>query len=166
MTGAMIGALILGYATLSRLLELVIARRNEAALKQQGAQEFGAAHYPLIVLLHTSWLITMWLLFWGQPIVAFWLAIFIILQPLRYWVLGTLGRRWTTRVLMVPGETLVRRGPYRWIRHPNYWVVIGEIASLPLAFGLWRSALIFSVLNAIALSVRIRTEEAALLPVR
>jgi methyltransferase len=158
----MIAWIVLGYVTLSRLVELVIARRNTRDLLARGAHEVAGEHYLLIVAVHAAWLVGLWLLAPGQPVWLGWLAVFAALQPLRFWVLGTLGRRWTTRIIVVPGETLVRRGPYRFLAHPNYAVVVGELASLPLAFGMWRYALAFSLANALVLTIRIRAEEAAL----
>ena len=153
---------VLAFTTGQRLAELWVARRNTALLRACGAVEYGARHYPFMVALHAAWLIGLWILAWDRPVNLIWLAVFAVLQLLRLWVLRTLGRRWTTRVLIVPGETLVRTGPYRWLSHPNYVVVIGEIAVLPLAFGLPLYALVFSLLNAAMLTVRIRTENAAL----
>jgi methyltransferase len=154
--------LVLGLVTLQRLGELALARRNTAALRARGAVEAGAAHYPLIVALHAAWLAGLWLLAWDAESDPFWLAVFVVLQVLRIWVLATLGERWTTRILVLPGAPLVRRGPYRLLTHPNYAVVVGEIAVLPLAFGLTWYALVFSLLNAAVLAIRIRAENAAL----
>ena len=155
--------LCLAWVALSRLAELALARRNEAALRARGAVEHGAGHYPLFFLLHGGWLLAVALLAEPQrPPDWAWLAAYLALQGLRIWTLASLGRYWTTRVLTVPGAPLVRRGPYRWLRHPNYLVVAGEIAALPLAFGLWRVALSFSLLNLALLAWRLRVEEAAL----
>jgi methyltransferase len=114
------------------------------------------------VALHAAWLAGLWWLAWDRPIQAGWLAAYLVLQALRAWVLLSLGSRWTTRIITVPGEALVRRGPYRFLPHPNYLVVAGEIAVLPLVFGLPLYALAFSVLNAGVLAVRIRAESRAL----
>ena len=146
-----------------RLVELVVARRNTARLLAQGAVEHGARHYPLIVLLHAAWLLTLAAVVpadrWPDP----WLlGLFVLLQPLRAWVIASLGGRWTTRVIVLPGAAPVWHGPYRWLRHPNYLVVAAEIALLPAAFGAWAHALLFSALNAAMLAWRIRVEEAAL----
>lgn len=154
--------LILAFVTLQRLGELVIARRNTAALLAQGAHEVGAGHYPLIVLIHAAWLASLWLLAPGRPILWPLIGIFAALQLLRLWVLATLGRRWTTRIIILPGAPLVGSGPFRFVRHPNYAVVVAEIAVLPLAFGLWEMSLIFSILNAAVLAIRIRAEDRAL----
>ena len=108
------------------------------------------------------WLAALWWLARDRPIDGFWLALFILLELGRLWVLTTLGSRWTTRIIVTPHAPLVRRGPYRLVNHPNYWVVIGEIAVLPLVFGLWKIALVFTVLNAAVLTIRIRQENHAL----
>lgn len=154
--------LILGFVTLQRLAELAVSRRNTAALLAAGGREVGAGHYPLIVLVHAGWLAALWLLAPGRPILWPLVAVFALLQLLRLWVLVTLGRRWTTRIIVLPGAPLVARGPFRFLRHPNYAVVVAEIAVLPLAFGLWEVSLAFSLLNAAILAVRIRAEERAL----
>lgn len=153
---------ILAFVTLQRVAELPIARANTRRLLQQGGYEVAAGHYRLIVALHAAWLITLWWLAPGRPIDIPFLLLFLLIQAGRVWVLRTLGSRWTTRIIVVPGEQLVAAGPYRFVRHPNYLVVIGEIAVLPLVFGLWEVALIFSLLNAAMLAVRIRAENRAL----
>jgi methyltransferase len=153
---------ILGLVTLSRLVELPIAARNTARLKAVGGHEVAAGHYPLIVALHVAWLATLWALAPQRPISLPFLILFGFVQLARIWVVQTLGPRWTTRIIVVPGETLVARGPYKYLNHPNYAVVIAEIALLPLVFGLWPIALIFSLLNAAILTVRIREENRAL----
>jgi methyltransferase len=146
-----------------RLSELVVAQRNTRRLLREGGREIGARHYPLFVLLHGGWLVAMFLLIPSSaPALVSLLAIFAILQLLRVWIVLTLGRYWTTRIITVPGAPLVRHGPYRFLRHPNYVVVIGEIALLPLAFGAWQIALVFSILNLALLWHRIRIEDAAL----
>jgi methyltransferase len=127
-----------------------------------GGHEVAAGHYPLIVALHAAWLISLWLLALDRPLSMPLLALFGLVECARVWVLLTLRRRWTTRIIVVPGERLVARGPYRLLNHPNYAVVIAEIALLPLVFGLWRVALVFSILNAVLLTVRIREENNAL----
>jgi methyltransferase len=154
--------IILGLVTLQRLAELVVARRNTEALLARGAYEAAPGHYPLIVAVHALWLAALWWLAPGEPV--FWplIGIFALLQLGRLWVLATLGRRWTTRIIVVPGEQLVARGPFRLVRHPNYLIVAGEIAILPLAFGLWQAALVFTLANAAVLAIRIRAEEKAL----
>jgi methyltransferase len=156
------GAIVLAYLTVQRLAELWWARRNERRLLASGGVECGQSHFPLMVLLHAAWLSGMWLLARGNAVDPVFLAIFIALQIARLWVLTTLGRRWTVRVIAVPGEKLVARGPYRLLRHPNYAVVIGEIAVVPLSLGMPVYALIFSILNLAVLAVRVPTENAAL----
>ena len=153
---------ILGFVTLQRLVELPLARKNTAQLLANGGYEVAPGHYPLIVALHAAWLITLWWLAPGQPIHLPFLALFALLELGRIWVLRTLGQRWTTRIIVVPGEELVTRGPYRFLHHPNYLIVIGEIAVLPLVFGLVEVALLFTILNAIILTIRIRAEGRAL----
>ena len=153
---------ILALVTLQRLAELAIARRNTKALLAGGAYEASPGHYPLIVAVHAGWLAALWWLAPGMPVSWSLIGLFLLLQLGRLWVLATLGRRWTTRIIVVPGERLVARGPFRLVRHPNYLIVVGEIAVLPLAFGLWKMALLFTVLNAAVLVVRIRAEEKAL----
>lgn len=145
-----------------RLGELVLARRNTARLLAEGAVEHGARHYPLFVVLHASWLAALILLVPdGTEVGAAWLAVFIALQAGRLWVIASLGRYWTTRVIVVPGAAMVRRGPYRFLRHPNYLVVVGEIALVPLMAGLPEVAIAFSLLNLALLAWRIRVEERA-----
>ncbi|MBK8007300.1 MAG: hypothetical protein IPK23_01680 [Rhizobiales bacterium] len=155
--------LLLGFVTLQRLFELLLSRRNEARLKRRGAVEAGAKHYPFMVLLHVVWLGALWLLAWDKEPNMLLVAAFLALQPLRYWVIATLGDRWTTRVFVIPGASLVRAGPYRFFSHPNYLIVILEIALLPLAFGLIWLAVAFSLLNAALLAWRVRIERRALL---
>jgi methyltransferase len=154
--------IILGLVTLERLVELWLANRNTRQLLAQGAREHAPGHYPLIVALHALWLASLWWLARSRPIDGFWLGMFILIEIGRLWVITTLGRRWTTRIVVLPGAPLVRRGPYRWLNHPNYVVVVAEIAVLPLVFGLWRVALVFSALNAALLWVRIHEENPAL----
>ena len=154
--------IVLGVALL-RLAELVYAGRNNRALLARGGREVGAGHYPFFVLLHGAWLVCLFLLVPADAPVSRPLAAgFIGLLLLRLWVIASLGPYWTTRIITVPGAPLIRRGPFRLVRHPNYLVVIGEIAVLPLAFGAWELALIFSALNLPLILYRIRIENAAL----
>jgi methyltransferase len=157
-----LGIVILALVTLQRIGELWLSNRNTRRLLAQGAREIGAAHYAPIVAVHTLWLAALWWLAPGRHIYGFWLALFVLLEIARIWVLATLGPRWTTRIIILPGAPLVRRGPYRFVNHPNYVVVIAEIAVLPLVFGLWQIALIFTALNAAVLTIRIREENRAL----
>ncbi len=146
-----------------RLLEMAYAQRNARRLLAEGGVEFGARHYPLFILLHGGWLAALFLLVPEEAPVS-WplLGLYLLLQVGRYWVIASLGRFWTTRVITLPGTALVRRGPYRWFRHPNYLVLAAEVAVLPLAFGAWQIALVFSLANAALLAQRIRVENAAL----
>ena len=153
---------ILALVTLQRLGELWLSNRNTRRLLAQGAHEVGAAHYPLIVAVHAAWLVALWWLAPGRPIEIVWLGLYVLLQAARIWVLATLGPRWTTRIIVLPGAPLVQAGPYRFISHPNYVVVAAEIAVLPLVWGLWPIAVIFSALNAAILAIRIREENRAL----
>jgi methyltransferase len=155
------GLLLLTYLTLQRAGELVIARRNTAALLANGAHEAGAEHYPAIVALHASWLATLWIFGWNHDLVAAPLAAFALLQVGRAWVLRTLGARWTTRILIVPGETPVTTGPFRFVRHPNYLIVALELPCASLALGLSWHAAIFGLLNLAMLAWRIRCEDGA-----
>lgn len=151
-------AIILALVTLQRLGELVLAQANTRRLMARGAIEVGAGHYPLIVALHVAWLAALWVYGRDQDVNWFLIGVFVVLQILRVWVLATLGPRWTTRIIVVPGEPLIATGPYRFMAHPNYAIVAGEIAILPLALNLPTLAVMFSALNAIVLSIRIRAE--------
>lgn len=146
-----------------RLIEIAYAKRNTARLLADGGREVGARHYPLFVLLHAMWLIA---LFFAVPkdtdIVWLLIGVFAALQLGRLWVIVSLGRYWTTRIITVASAPLVRRGPYKFLRHPNYAIVTCELAVLPLAFGAWWIAAAFTILNAALLAHRIRIENAAL----
>ena len=157
-----LAVVVLALVTAQRIGELVLAERNTRQLRRQGAVETGAGHYPLIVALHAAWLLGLWVLAWDRPVNLPLLAVFVALQTARVWVIATLGSRWTTRIITLPGAPLVRKGPYRFLSHPNYVVVAAEIAVLPLAFGLWAYAVVFTLLNAAMLWVRIRSENRAL----
>jgi methyltransferase len=159
--------IIVALVAAQRVAELIYGRSNEAALKRRGGIEIGQRHYPLFALLHAAWLVSLLLLVpAGTPVSWPFMALFLALQALRLWVMASLGPYWTTRVITLPQERLVRRGPYRLLRHPNYVVVAAEIAVLPLVFGAWQIALVFSLLNAALLAWRIRIEERALAPRR
>jgi methyltransferase len=157
---------ILGFVTLQRLSEMRLAEEHSRKLLAGGAVEHGREHYVVIVALHAAWLAALWWWAPGRPINIPFLILFVILQAGRVWAIRSLGERWTTRIIVKPDAPLVRRGPYRFVDHPNYLVVIGEIAVLPLVFGLWRIALLFTVLNALILTVRIRAENRALASLR
>ena len=154
--------LVLTLVTAQRLGELWLAERNTRRLIAKGAHEVGASHYAFVVAVHAGWLAALWLLGPGPPVHVLPLVLYIALQVARIWVIATLGERWTTRIIVLPGAPLVRHGPYRWLDHPNYLIVTAEIALLPLVFGLPVVAAFFSVLNAIVLWVRIREENQAL----
>jgi len=155
--------IILFLVAVQRLVEIVYAERNTRALLARGAVEVGRAHYPLIVTLHAAWLTTIVLVLPRDATIHWWaLALFIALQLARVWVIATLGPYWTTRIITLGDAPLVRKGPYRFVRHPNYLVVAGEIAALPLAFGEVNVAIVFTILNAAVLAWRIRQEDSAL----
>ena len=152
---------------IQRLLELRYSQRNERRLRDRGAVERGADHYPVMVAIHTLWLVSTLIegLLRGPEIPAWWpvpLGAFLLVQPLRYWAILSLGENWNVRVLVVPGGKLVRTGPYRFFPHPNYIVVAVEVLAFPLIFGAWITAVVFSLLNAAFLYTRIRTENRAL----
>ena len=156
-----------GLVALQRLLELVLARRNERRARARGAVEWGRGHYPIIVGLHSLWLVSTLVegLLRGPVFPVYWpaaLALFLLVQPLRYWAILSLGESWNTKILVVPGAKPVRSGPYRYLSHPNYVVVVVEILTFPLIFGAWLTALAFTLLNAAVLRVRIREENRAL----
>jgi methyltransferase len=153
---------ILAIVTLQRAGELFISSRNTRKLLSRGAVEVAPQHYPLIVAVHTAWLISLWIFGHSQPVSIVALSLYLALQGLRFWVMRTLGSRWTTRIIIVPGQPLVSAGPYRWLPHPNYAVVAGEIAVLPLVLGLPVLAAVFTILNAAVLAIRIRAEDRAL----
>jgi methyltransferase len=159
--------IVLGIVALQRAAELLYSARNTRRLLARGGVEHGAIQYPFLVVLHAAWLASMAISIPPATIPNWWiLGAYAAVQPLRVWTLATLGPYWTTRIISVPGAPLVRKGPYRIFRHPNYAVVCCEIAFLPLAFGAVEIAIVFSILNASLLSWRIRVEERALLPRR
>jgi methyltransferase len=164
MSGVASAWALLAAVVIQRLTELPIAARNTAALKSQGAVELGRSHYPAMVAVHTAWLIALaaWVAVTKPPLVLFWTYIYGALFIVRIWVMTSLGRFWTTRIITLPSAPLVRRGPYRFMRHPNYAVVAAEIAVLPLAFRAWALAVVFSIANAVMLSIRLRVEGEAL----
>jgi methyltransferase len=154
--------LILALVTLQRAGELVISRTNTRQLLARGAVEVASGHYPAVVAVHAAWLLSLWVFGHDQPVNPAALAVYLALQGFRIWVLRTLGSRWTTRIIILPEQPLVSAGPYRWLSHPNYAVVTGEIVVLPLVFDLPLLAAIFTVLNAAVLAIRIRAENRAL----
>jgi len=158
---------VLGLVVLQRLAELVLAARNTGRLRAAGAFEIDARGYPAFVLLHGGWLVSL-ALFVPATAPPSWplLAVYAVLQLGRVWVIASLGRHWTTRLIVLPGAPLVRRGPYRFVRHPNYLIVAAEIAVLPLAFGAVAIAVAFSIANLLLVVRRIAIEERALAPRR
>ena len=161
-TGAV---LFLAFIILQRLSELAISKANTKRLLARGAFEVGANHYPAMVAMHSAWIICLVVFGYNQPISLFWLALFALLQLFRVWILASLGSRWTTRIIILE-EPLVTRGPFKFIRHPNYTLVVAEIIVAPMVLGLWWVAVLFTVLNAAMLWVRIGAEERALSPLR
>jgi methyltransferase len=161
-------ALLLSLVTLQRLVELLHARRNTRRLIAEGAVEIGADHYPLMILIHVAWLASLWILLAEGRAHLWWPAViaYLVVEAGRAWVLISLGRFWTTRIIVLPQAPLVRSGPYRFCRHPNYLVVALEVALLPLALGSWQLALGFSFANAAIMAWRIRVEETGLAPRR
>jgi methyltransferase len=160
--------ILVALVGVERLAELVVSVRNAAWSRERGGVETGQGHYPFMVVLHTGLLVGALVEAWvRRPDVPPWLAwsmtlVVLASQALRWWCIATLGRRWNTRVIVVPGMPPVHGGPYRWLRHPNYVAVVVEGAALPLVHAAWVTALVFTVLNAALLAVRIRVEDQAL----
>ncbi len=154
-------ALFLAFIIVQRLSELVIAKRNTKALLERGAYEIGGEHYPAMVIMHTAWILALLSFGFSQPVSLIWLALFGVLQMFRIWILMSLGERWTTRIIILE-EPLVTKGPFRFLRHPNYVLVVAEIIVAPMVLGLFWVAVAFTLLNAAMLYVRIGAEERAL----
>ena len=157
---------ILSLVVIQRLAELFIAQRNTKRLLDNGGVEVSSGHYPLIVAFHAIWLGGLWYFVWGHEVLWPWAFAYLVLQAARGWIIAALGSRWTTRIIIVPGETLNSSGPYKYFRHPNYMIVAAEIFILPMVFGLWFYALVMGCINLGILYWRIREEEAALKPLR
>ena len=157
--------IFLGFIVVQRLGELVIAHRNTTRLLAKGAHEVGAAHYPVLVAMHSAWIACLVVFGYDESVMSGWLAVFAVLQVLRVWILASLGGRWTTRIIILE-EPLVVRGPFKYFSHPNYMLVVAEIIVAPMVLGLVWVALVFTVLNAAMLWVRIKVEHAALAPLR
>jgi methyltransferase len=156
-------AIVLVIVALQRIAELIYAERNTRALRARGAVEIAAYQYPFIVAFHAAWFIALSFQMQKPPAPNWWLlAVFVLLQLSRIWVLVTLGPYWTTRIITVPNEPLIKRGPYRFMSHPNYVIVALEIAVLPLAFGAWQLAIIATIVNTALLIWRISAENAVL----
>ena len=159
-------SLVIGFLILQRLAELAWARRNEKWIRQRGGQEFGAGRYPWIVALHAGFLFSLAVEAWHRdelnlrwPVV---LALLFIIQAGRYWCLTSLGSYWNTKILVIPGSQPVRRGPYRWLKHPNYAIVVLELALYPALFQAWWTLLWVFVINLFLLRIRIREENRAI----
>ncbi|OKL36522.1 isoprenylcysteine carboxyl methyltransferase family protein [Domibacillus mangrovi] len=158
---------IITVVCMQRLVELVIAKRNEKWMRERGAYEVGAGHYPLIVSLHIGFFISLAaeVILLERSISEWWplwVSLFLLTQAGRVWSLASLGRFWNTKIIILPGANVVKRGPYQWMRHPNYTIVAAEFLILPLLFQAYYTAIIFSVLNMMVLSIRIKIEEKAL----
>ena len=158
---------VVSFIIIQRILELLVARNNEKWIKSKGGYEVGANHYPYMVAIHIGFFISLIIEFmvFKQAVSPFWLLLFVIfisLQIMRVWVIASLGRFWNTKILVLPGAHVVKKGPFHFIRHPNYVVVTSEIIIIPLMFEAYFTAIVFTLLNIIILSVRIPKEEAAL----
>lgn len=158
---------VVGFVIFQRIIELLVARNNEKWIRSQGGYEVGAKHYPYMVAIHIGFFISLIIEFvaFKEGVSRFWLplfGLFICLQLMRVWVISSLGRYWNTKILVLPGANVVKKGPFHFIRHPNYVVVTCEIIVIPLMFGAYFTAVVFTILNIIILSVRIPKEEAAL----
>ena len=159
--------LLLGLIVLQRLIELMIARVNTKRLLAIGGIEHGANHYFLLVALHSAWLASLVVFVPAEASIdPVLLTFFVVLQLGRVWVIKSLGRYWTTRVITVPDQSLIKGGPFRLIRHPNYLIVEAELIVVPLIAGAWELSIVFGVANALVLAWRIRVEEQAIAPRR
>ncbi len=155
-------ALFIGFVIAARLFELSVARQNEIWLRENGAVEYGQSHYPFIVALHSFFILSMIIEYFvrGNATINYVvLAAFLTLMLLKAWTIGSLGKYWNTKILRVPNSIFIKKGPYKYFKHPNYFIVICEIVVIPMVFGLYYTAIVFTVLNGIMLSVRIRAEE-------
>lgn len=153
--------IFISFFVLQRLSELFIAKRNETWLLKQGAIEYGQNHYPFIIALHTLFifsLITEYILKGQPPINGVFLVIYLVVLLFKFWALSSLGKYWNTKIYRVPGIYPVKKGPYKFLKHPNYMEVVCEIAVIPLIFHLYYTAIVFTILNAAMLFVRIREE--------
>ncbi|MEM8838088.1 MAG: isoprenylcysteine carboxylmethyltransferase family protein [Pseudomonadota bacterium] len=155
----------IAFLVVQRLSELVLAKRNTQRLLERGAYEVGAGHYPLMVAVHGAFVVAIAAFGYDQPVNHFFLAVYVLLQVFRIWILTSLGERWTTRIIIID-EPLIARGPYRFIKHPNYVLVVGEIFVAPMVLGLFWVAIVFSILNLCLLAIRIPAENAALAKIR
>lgn len=159
--------IVLLIVILQRIVELFIAKRNEKWMKGQGAYEAGAQHYPFMVAMHVCFFLSLLIEIYvfNRPLSPIWglfLLIFLLTQLLRIWCLTSLGKYWNTKIIVLPDAKVVRKGPYKWIRHPNYVIVATELLVLPLLFSAYFTAILFTILNVWMMSVRIPVEEQAL----
>ena len=155
----------ISFVILLRLTELIIARSNEKWMRRNGAVEYGQAHYPFIVLLHSLFFVSLIIEYNVKESTAFFpllAVIYLILAALKFWVISSLGKFWNTKILRIPSAILINKGPYRFVKHPNYIIVVSELLVIPLTFQLYYTAAIFTLLNAIMLFVRIREENRVL----
>jgi len=160
-------AIVISIVILQRLVELVVAKRNEKWMRSQGAIEAGSGHYPIMVAMHIAFFISLLaeVILLDRSLSSMWiilLVIFLTAQVARIWCLTSLGNFWNTKIIILPGADVVQKGPYKWVRHPNYIIVTTELLVLPLIFGAYSTAIIFTLLNVWMLSVRIPAEEKAL----
>ncbi|WP_048825203.1 isoprenylcysteine carboxyl methyltransferase family protein [Bacillus sp. B-jedd] len=163
----MLFGFLITFVILQRLIELMIARRNEDRMKREGAIEFGSGHYPWMVLMHIGFFLSLFLevLVLKKNVSPFWpflVSLFLVAQAGRIWALASLGKYWNTKIIVLPGAEPVRKGPYRFLKHPNYVIVTLELLVIPLLFNAYITAAVFAILNAIMLSIRIPAEESAL----
>jgi methyltransferase len=147
-----------------RIGELIISRRNEKWLLENGAVEYGHGHYPFIVALHTLFIVSMLIEYYLKPVNLNWvyLLAFIALILSKIWIITSLGVFWNTKIYRIAGYSLIKKGPYKYVKHPNYIIVVLEIFVIPMTFGLYYTAIIFTLLNFIMLSIRIKVENKAL----
>lgn len=159
--------LFIGLVIFQRITELVIARKNEEWMKKQGAIEFGQGHYPVMVAIHTAFLIFFILevIVFNKQLSSFWqvlLVLFIFTQAMRIWALASLGKFWNTKIIILPGADVIKKGPYKIIKHPNYLIVSIELIVIPLMFNAYITTVLFTLMNILILSIRIPAEEKAL----
>jgi methyltransferase len=159
---------LVGLIIFQRLLELRLAKRNLEWALEQGGKEHSPEHYPIMVAIHAGWFVSTLIEGWARgaqvsSLWPLWLTLLLIAQVARYWIISSLGKYWNTRIVIVPNAQLVRSGPYKFLKHPNYVIVALEIFVVPMIFGAWVTAVVFSALNAwLLLSIRIPAEERAL----
>ncbi|GLB57922.1 isoprenylcysteine carboxyl methyltransferase family protein [Cytobacillus sp. NCCP-133] len=163
----MLFLLFIAIIIVQRAAELMVAKSNEKWMKSQGALEFGQGHYKWIVFIHTMFLISCILEVFIlekslSPFWPFFLCLFVVAQAERIWAISSLGRFWNTKIIVLPGANVIRKGPYRFFKHPNYMIVAAEFLVIPLLFKAHLTAIVFTIVNSIILSIRIPAEEKAL----